>query len=263
MKKWIVLTTLLLSACTPHVTVTSEVTVTSTPTSTATETPAPPTQTATLTVETRILNGVTFTLGEVNDDGSVKVTGMRVDGNYTDEQKAEKLIAVDPLAWGFESGEVELVFVGDKLQIVTTGDYSQVLAEWNYGKNAYVWNGDVMKNFEGGNPIFDLAKVIKTNGGSPVDMKAAHHDSDEILNFAHEEAIKISGKKKIQPINIYDGSDRSNAIVAWLIDDRLIYDSANPRGEVAVDGIICFIDGSGELRQMRVRNFNVVWRGWN
>ncbi|MFM8876579.1 MAG: hypothetical protein ACKOGC_10985 [Anaerolineae bacterium] len=158
-KQYLFFLDLLFLAGTPHVTVTSEVNVTSTPTSTATETPAPPTQTATLTVETRILNGVTFTLGEVNDDGSVKVTGMRVDGNYTDEQKAEKLIAVNPLAWGFETSEVELVFVGDYLQIVATGDRSQVLAEWNYGRNEYVWYWSVMEVFEGGNPFLTLQKL--------------------------------------------------------------------------------------------------------
>lgn len=265
-KQYLFFLALIFLACTPQVTVTSEVTVTSTPTSTATETPAPPTQTATLTVETRILNGVTFTLGEVNDDGSVKVTGMRVDGNYTDEQKAEKLIAVNPLAWGFETSEVELVFVGDYLQIVATGDRSQVLAEWNYGRNEYVWYWSVMEVFEGGNPFFDLAKATKMNGGTPVDRVVAGEDSYSLIVYAgNYYALKpTSGYKGIFPIYI-DNPSGSESIIAYLLTKS---NSVLNNPELAASGdmnaTVCFIDKeTGTMRNMFIQGLKYKIRYWN
>lgn len=260
MKKSIVLLAILLISCAPQVTVTSEVTVTLTPLPTAMETPDPPTHTATPTGETVTLNGVTFTLGEENADGSMPVTEMKVEGNYTNEQIAEKLNTVDPLAWGFEPGEVEHIFVGDYLEIVAAGDHSQVLAEWNYGKNEYVWNWNVMEDFEGGNPIFNIAKVWKMKGVNPDNMDEARADSTKVFDACTMLPVE-SKTETIQAVYIYNSS-RDVAIGGFLLSPKNITEPKDAeKGDVV--GRLCFIDNGRGVVHMRVRNFSFDIRYWN
>lgn len=269
-KQYLFFLALIFSACTPQVTVTSEVTVTSTSLPTVTETPAPPTYTATPTEETVTLNGVKLTLGEANADGSVPVTDMRVDGIYTDEQKAEKLIAVDPLAWGFEPGEVELVFVGDYLQIVANGDHSQVLAEWNYGRSELVWNWEVMEKYKGGNPIFDFAKTFDMQGTMPKpdQQKEARSDSALLFDYVYNYPGNY-GAYVIQAIYIDNPDDSYKSIVAYLIirrtnsETRGITDPAIAASGT-VNGIVCLIDReTGEVKAMSLHGLKFRIRYWN
>lgn len=82
MKKWIVFTTLLISACAPQVTVTSEVTVTSMPLPTETPIPTPTLYPAFVEIQEKIENaGTRFNLNSAEGviyDGQEPVPGLRI-----------------------------------------------------------------------------------------------------------------------------------------------------------------------------------------
>ena len=98
MKKWIVLTTLLLSACTPHVTVTSEVTVTSTPLPSETPIPTPTLHPDFVALQEQIAaTGKRFTLNGVNGliyDGETPISGLNIapDGTVTLTVDGEEMV---------------------------------------------------------------------------------------------------------------------------------------------------------------------------
>lgn len=107
-------------------------------------------------VETVTLNGVTLTLDE---NGAV--TEMSVEGNYTPEQKIEKLAAVDPTNWGFDAGEAQIVVDGSNRFIIQAGDPETKLAKWYFASNEWEWDWGVLEGLEDGNPLFELAKTCK------------------------------------------------------------------------------------------------------
>jgi hypothetical protein len=209
--------------------------------------------------ETITLGGVTLTI----DENGV-VSAMSVEGNYTDEQKAEKLAAVDPTNWGFETGEAQIVQEDGKLYITPTGEPETKIASWYYGTGEWEWDWEVMEGLAGGNPLFELAKTFEMNGTMPIagEQKEARSDSAGVRIFAENVALKIPGSQWQQPITIHSSDDSGEAIISWLLADHDVDDPAEASsGEM--EGVICFKTDSGALVSVKVVNLKFALRGWN
>lgn len=253
MKKviFIIIASSILSAClsTPsQPTVAPEATPTLSP-PTPTETLVPPTLIATSAAETISLGGVTLTL----DENGVAIA-MEVEGNYTVEQKAEKMAAVDPTNWGFEPGEAQIIKGEDgKIFMTPVGEPKIKMASW-YGSE-WLWDWSVMNAMEDGNPLFDFAKTFATNDSGGVRVtKEVRADAEEIRTFAPG-----------YPIYLYDRIDKTESIIATYRGDEKLdpNEMIKSKQSEIVDGWIGFKTKSGEIVKMRFKDIEVFIRGFN
>lgn len=203
--------------------------------------------------ETVTLGGVTLTL----DENGV-VTDMSVEGNYTPEQKTEKLKAVDPTNWGFDKGEAQIVVDGSDRFITPVGDPETKIAKWYFASNEWEWDLDVMKGLEGGNPLFDFAETWEMNGKSPVDSSSAHTDSVDLLNFANQSGPGIH-YTYIVGVYLFSDDHPGVAVAAVAGTNSSLFPDSTENTKKMV-GWICLKNDSGELVRMRVRNAEVVRR---
>ena len=71
----------------------------------------------------------------------------------------------------------------------------------------------------------------------------------------------MAGSQVVDTIYLYDGEDRSKAVLALFIGTRNVL---NPSNESAVlDGWVCFKAKSGELIRMRFSDIEVFLRRFN
>jgi hypothetical protein len=263
MKKLIVfIIAFILTAClpsAPQVIVTSEVTVTLMPPPTleATSTPDP---TTTPTAETVTMGNVKFSVDENGVMTIVEATGA------DEATKAENRAKVDPEAWGFEKGEVEIINIDGKIFITPTGDSDTRIAEWVGGfAGGWKWQWDELEKLPGGNPIFETAKLWEMDKNfNEVDRERAESDSVIIEAFASTSKTKIPGDgKSFYNDAIYLRSQDGKVIGAVLKskDTKNLDPSLASSG--SVEGIIFYLDKDGKtVRTIWAEDINLLIRYW-
>jgi len=190
---------LILSACTPQVTVTSEVTVTLPP---PTETTIP-IFTPTPKIDTFISEyGLEVLLGETLSDGSQLVTQIIPPEKYqVNETAIEKYLNYfDAERLGFDNGTTQWIKTVDgRVMLVNSSDASKVIAEYKTvnmtGLPGIVWNWENFIEDDGENVLLDVCPIweLKRKGGAPV-------DNDSVLDFES----KLHSRESAM---VYNGAD--------------------------------------------------------
>jgi hypothetical protein len=235
----------------PQVTDTPEATVTLLPASPTPELTSTPEPTSTPATETVTIGGVTMTVGE---DGVVDMDSMKVEGKYTDEQKAEKMAVVDPTKWGYEAGETQIRVEGTTnrfLEVIDGEDVARV-ATWDFSSNQWLWDGTMMEHI----PLFDgFAKTFPTYGDGDV------RGTLEV----QADAAEIRKNAPGATIYLYDGTDKTEAIIARYVGKDKLDPNAmlRSRKSEVVDGIICFMTKSGKVVKMKFKDIEIFIRGFN
>ncbi|MBI3167084.1 MAG: hypothetical protein HYZ22_01290 [Chloroflexi bacterium] len=212
--------------------------------------------------ETVTINGVTMTLGEEDENGVKVVTGISVEGNYTEEQKAEKLAEFDATSVGFAPDATVLIMDGKYPKIVSAEDHTKVIAEWNFGKSDMVWDWSQMIDPEtGDNVIFNIAKTWEMKGVNEVDKDGAESDSAKIADFAGSDQTFVGRGVYIQDIYLVGGDGKGTIGAVLKSKTKVETPAIAASGEI--DGIIYFIDKNGELVRMRVNNLSCRIRYWH
>jgi hypothetical protein len=201
--------------------------------------------------ETVTMGGVILTLDENGVVTEMEATGA------SEEIKAENLAKVDPMAWGFEKGEAQIVKNETGTHIVSEG---QNVAKWV--GTEWEWDGTKMELL----PLFDgFAKTYPTtDSGAVIVTGEVHAEAARIRVFANEEGLKMSGGRRYYDytIYLYDGDERADAMVARVLAKAKILDPNKDKSGV-VDGWICFMTTSGDLVKMKFDDIEVFVRRFN
>lgn len=256
---------LILSACTPQVTVTSEVTVTLIPTETPTEIPIP-TFTTTPKIDTFTSQyGLEVVLGETLPDGSQMITEF-VSPEGLDEDAL--------VNWHKQHDETRLGLEGDWVKtidgrIVLLGDVTDstsILAEYKLFEQIntpqFVFDGNKLVA-DNESSILSVAEIEEWRGGLPINYNEVQELSVEMVR----EAVKpLSDMLRLQgnnpdlhgwvPAGYILSADRKYGISIRYV----VYGSADtPSARVSSEGVVFFRNAEGGYTYFFVENFKLEY----
>jgi hypothetical protein len=214
-----------------------------------------------VTADTTVIGGVTLTLGEADENGVQVVTNMEVDGNYTEAQIADKMEAVDPANWGFDSGDTEVVKIDSKMYVTPEGDHDMRIAEWQNGTSEWLWDWEVLEGLEGENPIFKIAKTWEMNGVNEIDRDGAVLDDGLIDSFADTDPTTVGRGLYNRAIYI-QGESESEVIGAVLKSPDKEGMNSVIAASGSVRGYIYFLDKKDKPRRFFVDHLVFTIRYW-